>query len=302
MKSESILKVRQSALTVILLSLGAIVSGCSDDDSDSPDPAPTTTVRRTTTATVRPPATATMNDTATPRATETPSVTITRTAVPTETPAATASPHATASPTATVPETHSVTPTPSSVPSETESPTPTATETTTEAIDATATTTPTEVPHPPHSLMRVGSTQTGSGALTVDTVPVAYVAASACLGGTGEQCDGGTVVYTGSSPGFNDVVADDPSQPIYKLPDGVQVSIELTAIEPDASVAVSGTVLDTVGETAVVNTTPTLHNHPTWQIVAPGGTLPTDKHLAVRLHAAGFDTSDDIAVTLRLFQ
>ena len=155
---------------------------------------------------------------------------------------------------------------------------------------------------PPHSLMRVGSAEPNGGALAVDTVPPALLVESACVGGTGHECTGGTVVYNETSPGFNAVTADDPSLPVYVLPDGVEVSLELTAVDPDASVIISGVVLNTVGQAAVVNTTPELHNHPTWQMVAPGGTLPGEKHIVFRLHAAGYEPSAEIAVTLSVFE
>lgn len=153
---------------------------------------------------------------------------------------------------------------------------------------------------PPHSIMEVGSTESGGGMLVVNAVPTAFVVASACLGGTGDECTGGIVAYTGDSPGFNDVRTEDAG-PI-KLPDGVEVSIEITAVDPDASVLISGTLLDTVGETTVVNTSPELHNHPTWQIVAPGGTVPEDKTISFRLHAEGYDSSDEITVTVAVFE
>lgn len=171
----------------------------------------------------------------------------------------------------------------------------------------TATTTPTVTPTPehhgpPHSIMRIGSTVEDGGALTVDEVPIAFVVASACLGGSGDDCIGGTVVYSETSPGFNELEADDPNLPIYILPDGIEVSVEITAIDPDASVLLSGVLLDQVGETAVVNTTPHLHNHPTWQMVAPGGELPADRQISFRLLAEGFAPSEIITVTLRLFE
>ena len=165
---------------------------------------------------------------------------------------------------------------------------------------ATATPPPDEHHGPPHTLMRIGSTEPSGGTLVVDGVPTAYVVASACLGGTGEECEGGTVVYTGDSPGFNSLTADDPAAPIYVLPDGVEVRIEVTAVH-DASVMVSEVMLDMPGETAVVNTTPHLHNHPTWQLVAPGGTHPADGHISFRLHADGYEPSNEITVTVQLF-
>lgn len=154
----------------------------------------------------------------------------------------------------------------------------------------------------PHSVMHVGSTEPGAGALRVDDVPIAFVVSSVCIGGEGEDCVGGTVVYTGTSPGFENLEGDDEQLPIYMLPDGVEVSMEIVAIDPDASVLVSGVLLDEVGETVVINTTPELHNHPTWQIVAPGGDVPADKQITFRLHAESFDPSDEITVTLRPFE
>ena len=75
------------------------------------------------------------------------------------------------------------------------------------------------------------------------------------------------------------------------------------AVEPDASVRVSGVMLDQVGEQAVVNTTPELHNHPAWQFAAPGGDHhPADRHLSIRLHADGFESSDEIPITLSVFE
>lgn len=59
---------------------------------------------------------------------------------------------------------------------------------------------------------------------------------------------------------------------------------------------------DTVGETAVVNTSPELHNHPTWQIVAPGSSVAEDKSISFRLHATGYASSDELTVTLSVFE
>lgn len=164
-----------------------------------------------------------------------------------------------------------------------------------------ATVTPTEPPEPPHSIMEVGSTELNGGALTVSDMPVAFVVASACLGGTGDECEGGTVVYTGTSPGFDTLEENDPNAPIYQLPDGVEVTIELTAVDVGGGVLISGVQLDAVGESAVVNTTPHLHNHPTWQIIASAGEPPPDKHLTFRLRAQGFEPSEEIPLTLMLF-
>jgi len=163
--------------------------------------------------------------------------------------------------------------------------------------------TPTPEPGPPHTSLRIGSTEPLEGKLTVESVPVAFLVPMACLGGTGDECEGGTVVYGYDSPGFNTLQEENPSLPIYFLPDGVEVRVELTAVEPDASVRVSGVMLDQVGEQAVVNTTPELPNHPAWQFAAPGGDHhPADRHLSIRLHADGFESSDEIPITLSVFE
>jgi hypothetical protein len=167
---------------------------------------------------------------------------------------------------------------------------------------ATASPEPTEEPHPPHSISRVGSTQAGAGKLTIDAAHTAFVVPEACLGGTGDECEGGTIVYIGTSPGFNDLEVENPAQPIYKLPDGVTVTIELTAVDAGVSLGISGSVLDAPGESALVNTTPELHNHPEWTLVAPAGTHPEDMHIAYRLLANGFEPSDEITLTVSVFE
>ncbi len=161
---------------------------------------------------------------------------------------------------------------------------------------------PMEHEGPPHTLMRIGSTAAGGGALDVNESPVAYVVESACLGGTGDECTGGTVLYSGSSPGFNDLDADDPAQPLYILPEGVDVYVEVTAVDPGASLLISGVLLDEAGEMALVNESGHLHNHPAWQITEDGGVHPEDREIAIRLHADGFASSDEITVTLSHFE
>ena len=164
--------------------------------------------------------------------------------------------------------------------------------------------TPTEEPGPPHSIMRVGSTEVGSGklAVNVDPIPTSFVVPTACLGGTGDDCTGGIVVYSGTSPGFNDL-RDTDAMPPFRLPDGIEVRIELTAVDADASLGISGVTIDAPGESALVNTTGELHNHPMWQMVAPGGgPHPEAKEISFRLHANGFTSSDVFTVRIEVFE
>src|SRR6185436_12206835 len=48
--------------------------------------------------------------------------------------------------------------------------------------------TPTPEPGPPHTSLRIGSTEPLEGKLTVESVPVAFLVPMACLGGTGDEC------------------------------------------------------------------------------------------------------------------
>lgn len=154
---------------------------------------------------------------------------------------------------------------------------------------------------PPHSLMRVGSTIDGAGMLAVaGPVPVAFVVEQACLGGSGDHCTGGTVVYAGTSPGFDDVRDTDPTPP-FPLPEGVEVHIEIVAADPGASLLISGATLDAPGERVLVNPAGHLHNHPTWQAVAPGGESLVPKTMSFRLHADGFGSSEIFTITIEPF-
>ena len=74
-----------------------------------------------------------------------------------------------------------------------------------------------------------------------------------CRVGTGDECTGYGRLPV-DEPGLHDVRTEDPNLPLYHFPDGVEVSIEITAVDGMPASSSAGTLLDTVGETAVVNT------------------------------------------------
>ncbi len=144
----------------------------------------------------------------------------------------------------------------------------------------------------------IGSTADGGGALRVDfdftnVVPVSF---SASLGGTS--------IYTAGTPSFNALTTDKATA--FVLDDETALSLEITALDPGATgVKVNGTVLDAVGESAVLGTfdadAGAFHAHPEWQLLLA---LPAGAHgertIGFRLTttASGYAASD--SYTLRL--
>jgi hypothetical protein len=169
------------------------------------------------------------------------------------------------------------------------------------APTATASPSPTEVPHPPHSVSRIGSSEAGGGQIILDALPIALVVPSACVGGSGDACEGGTLVYTGDSPGFGPLPSGDAQHSIFKLPDGVAVSIQLTHAESGAAAQINGATLDMPGESALIGTAPELHNHPDWTLFGAGSELPAAKRLSFRLTAPGYESSQQYTVSIEVF-
>lgn len=123
--------------------------------------------------------------------------------------------------------------------------------------------------------IEVGSTADGAGALVMewdfDAQPIARVVDSGFPG-----------LFSGDIPGFGD--AADAAPDIYQLDVGTEVEIEVTAIDPGVSVKFGATVLDSVGDTAVLGTTtPELHNHPEWQLVTADANTFGEGHVSFRV-------------------
>jgi hypothetical protein len=110
--------------------------------------------------------------------------------------------------------------------------------------------------------MLIGSTADGGGALAVEyefaaPIPVTFVTEV-----------GGTSLYTATDPGFDALGTDEPAESFFVLDGGTQVSVEITALEPGkTAMNLNGTLLDTVGESVVLGSSPNLHEHPEWQLI-----------------------------------
>ncbi len=121
--------------------------------------------------------------------------------------------------------------------------------------------------------MALASTADGGGALAVEfdfdtVVPVSFLTEI-----------GGTSVYTATDPGFDSLAADEPLESLFVLEGGVELRVEITALDAGkTAINLNGTLLDTVGESVVLGTTGALppndpHHHPELQLLlmlAPG--------------------------------
>lgn len=119
------------------------------------------------------------------------------------------------------------------------------------------TVTPTSPPED-HSEVLIGSTQAGSGDLKAEyefEEPV-HAHFSACLGGTGPECIGGTAVYSVVSPGFDSLEEDEPEASHFTLVDGTEITLRVISIDPGLSFKLGSLIIDAAGETVLLGAVP----------------------------------------------
>ncbi len=73
-------------------------------------------------------------------------------------------------------------------------------------------------------------------------------------------------VFTGNIPGFNDGVGDDVDT--FTLEDTTDVDVEIMAIDDGIRWIFGGTPVEESGDTALIGTMPSLHNHATFEITS----------------------------------
>ena len=124
-----------------------------------------------------------------------------------------------------------------------------------------------------HEEFLLASTESGGGELTgeFDFSRPLGLFFTTCVGGTGDECDGGTVLYSAVTPGIEPLEEEDPDRSLFFLRDGTQVTLELTAIDEGLSLHFDETVLDQPGETVTLDALPDLHADVDSQLVLPGG-------------------------------
>lgn len=82
-------------------------------------------------------------------------------------------------------------------------------------------------------------------------------------------CQSGQCLFSAIDPGF---LAGFPPPPAgyHVVEDGVRVSLEVIARDAAATIRIGGQAIG-VGGSALIGTTPDLHNHPSWQLLLPQG-------------------------------
>ena len=129
-----------------------------------------------------------------------------------------------------------------------------------------------------HEHMDIYSTAPGGGDLvlvydfnkTVDTFQV--------------FCAGGLCLYSTINPAFMAPDAGDDANGHYRLLDGTQVSVVIVDADSKVTLNVDGHRLKNADDTAVLGVMPPIHNHPSWQLVAPEGETGMYP-IAYKLHA-----------------
>lgn len=112
--------------------------------------------------------------------------------------------------------------------------------------------------------LQIWSTADGGGSLTVQFIERKILAGPTF-------CAAGTCFYSTIDPGFMAPPEDTaPGDSYFRLVDGTEVSVEIVAIDPALRVgSVNGHELSQAGDAAVLGTMPTIHVHPSWQIIVP---------------------------------
>ena len=167
-----------------------------------------------------------------------------------------------------------------------------------------ATGTPTATPLPSAAGIEnlFGSSAQGGGALTIEPLAVIPVYFSTCLGGSGDNCDGGSIVYIGSDPGFKEADSTEATATLFALPDGVEVSLSVIAIDPALSLKFDNGTLTTAGQTLKLGTTPGVHADLEWQLFVPASAPFGEPHevtLQLTTTTRGFTNSAEFTETVQ---
>lgn len=167
--------------------------------------------------------------------------------------------------------------------------------------------TPTPTPTPgtgAHEHFVIGSHHLGGGEITVHlelASNVIELTERQCLGGSGESCAGGAIVYSSPFPAFASANEADAEEHLQPLLPGTEVELELVASSPGAQVQIGDTVLNEPGHRTMLGTVP-FHTHGSWQLVLPHDADPstTEHYVTLRFVARGSAYEPSAAYTVRL--
>jgi uncharacterized repeat protein (TIGR04052 family) len=155
-----------------------------------------------------------------------------------------------------------------------------------------------------HQEIVVGSSQENGGALVAhpefDTGEPISAPFAECLGGTGDECDGGTRLFTTVNPGIEPLAASEPEESLYALAGGTPVTLQVTAIDAGLTLRLNGTTLDSGGDTVLLGAAPDFHADLEAQLALPGGGEPSGTYgvtFKLTTTAAGYQESSPVTVS-----
>lgn len=126
-------------------------------------------------------------------------------------------------------------------------------------------------------------------------IPVPF---AECLGGSGDDCAGGTRLFSTVNPGLSPLAESRPDESLYTLADDTTVTLEVTAIAEGLVVRLGETTLDTVGDSVALGTTPDFHADLETQLVIPGGGEATGSYaVSFAVSADGYTDSTPLTLT-----
>jgi hypothetical protein len=163
--------------------------------------------------------------------------------------------------------------------------------------------TPTPTPTDVHNEAVVGSTQAGGGQLKAEyefDEPI-HAHFSACVGGFGEDCEGGIAVYTSVSPGFESLEEDEPEEDHFTLAAGTPVTSLCSRCE-GLSIRMEDIVIDGAGQTLAFGAAP-FHVDTEAQVAVEAGMVREEGwkvSFVLSSDSPAYATSDEYTLTYQL--
>jgi uncharacterized repeat protein (TIGR04052 family) len=154
-----------------------------------------------------------------------------------------------------------------------------------------------------HREIAVASSQENGGALvlhpgfdTAEPIPVPF---AECLGGSDDECSGGTEVFTSVNPGISPLAESEPDESLYALAADTPVTLEVIAIDAGLTMRLGETALDGVGDTVLLGSAPEFHADLETQLAVPHGTEAREYAVTFRVTttAASYSSSNELTLT-----
>lgn len=107
-------------------------------------------------------------------------------------------------------------------------------------------------------------------------------------------------LFSAIDPGFQTPPLVTPPDGLFRIADGTVLSLRIVAIDEGLSINVNGNRLSQAGESALLGSTPSIHVHPSWQIVTPGAQAGNEWQLSFQVTTDSALYDDSPLETLRV--